>query len=265
MQSHFWDASFFGLPVHLNTLIMVVVAIVILVGFSKYLTANLSIRPSRPQIFAEMVYDFCRSITFSSAGTRGDGFLYYVGSVFLFVLTCNLLGQFPLKIFHLPHGELMAPTGDINVPAALALGSVVMYFFFGIKAKGLKYFEHYLTPLPDLMSGQPLGVKLAYGTFFWPFILLNIAEDLTRPGSLMIRLFCNIFVGEILTGVAHTASHYGLPVVVMGIELFVAVVQAYIFAMLTNIYISLLSEDHGHHDSEDHAEHHAPVPVARVA
>ena len=255
MQSHFWEASLYGMPVHVNTLIMVAVALVILLGLTRLLTASISIRPSRLQIFAEMLYDFCRSITFSSAGKRGDTFLYYVGSVFFFVLTCNLLGQFPLKIFELPHGELMAPTGDINVPAALAVGSVIMYFFFGLKAKGLKYFKHYLSPLPDLMAGQSLPVKITYATFFWPFILLNIAEDLTRPGSLMIRLFCNIFVGEILTGVAHSASHYLLPIAVMSIELFVAVVQAYIFAMLTNIYISLLSEDHDHHEDEHDASH----------
>jgi F-type H+-transporting ATPase subunit a len=103
------------------------------------------------------------------------------------------------------------------------------------------------------MHNQSLPVKLTYASVFWPFILLNIAEDFTRPGSLMIRLFCNIFVGEILTGVAHSVSHFGLPVVVIFIELFVAVVQAYIFAMLSNIYISLLSEDHSH--DEDHAHH----------
>ncbi|XVJ51080.1 MAG: F0F1 ATP synthase subunit A [Vampirovibrio sp.] len=258
MQSHFWDVSLLGLPVHLNTLIMVAVAMVLVLGLSKLATSTLSVRPDRKQIFAEMIYDFCRNITFSSAGTRGDTFLYYVGSVFVFVLTCNLLGQFPLKIFELPHGELMAPTGDINVPAALGLSTVAMYFFFGLKAKGWKYFQHYLTPLPDLIKGQSFGVALAYIVFFWPFILLNVAEDLTRPGSLMIRLFCNIFVGEILTGVAHSATHFGLPVLVMCIEIFVALIQAYIFAMLTNIYISILSEHHG--DDAHHDEVHQNPP-----
>ena len=86
MQSHFWQAPLFGMPVHVNTLIMVGVALVILLSLTKLLTASLSIRPGRLQIFAEMLYDFCRSITFSSAGKRGDAFLYYVGSVLFFVL-----------------------------------------------------------------------------------------------------------------------------------------------------------------------------------
>jgi F-type H+-transporting ATPase subunit a len=263
MQSHFWEASLLGFPVHLNTLIMVGVAVIVGLSIAAFTTQGISVRPSRRQIFGEMVYDFCRSITYSSAGKRGDQYLYYVGSVFIFVLVCNLLGQFPLKIFHLPHGELMAPTGDFNVPAAVAIATLVMYFVVGIKSKGLKYFQHYLTPLPDLMHNQTLPVKLTYAAVFWPFILLNIAEDFTRPGSLMIRLFCNIFVGEILTGVAHSVSHFGLPVVVIFIELFVAVVQAYIFAMLSNIYISLLSEDHSH--DEDHAPHPSEALPAAVA
>jgi hypothetical protein len=74
-------------------------------------------------------------------------------------------------------------------------------------------------------------------------------------------------VGEILTGVAHSASHYLLPIAVMGIELFVAVVQAYIFAMLTNIYISLLSEDHDHHEDGHEASHasHAEAQASSLA
>jgi F-type H+-transporting ATPase subunit a len=248
-ESHFWEASLLGLPVHLNSLIMVGIATVLLIMAGFLLTRNISIRPSRGQMFAEMVYDFCRSITFSSAGKRGDQFLYYVGGIFLFVLTCNLLGQFPLKIFHLPHGELMAPTGDFNVTAALGIATLVTYFFFGIKSKGLKYFEHYLTPLPDLMAGQNFFVKIIYGCVFWPFILMNIAEDFTRPGSLMIRLFCNIFVGEILTGVAHSFGHHGWPILVIFIEL----------------YISMLSEDHSHDHNEHLAGHDLPVsPVGSL-
>jgi len=231
---------------------MVVVAAVLLIVVGKLLTSNLSIRPGRGQIFAEIIYDFCRSITFSSAGKRGDQFLYYVGGIFLFVLTCNLLGQFPLKIFDLPQGELMAPTGDFNVTAALGIATLVTYFFFGIKAKGLKYFKHYLTPLPDLMAGQSPFIKVTYCCIFWPFIFMNIAEDFTRPGSLMIRLFCNIFVGEILMGVAHSFGDHGWPILVIFIELFVAVIQAYIFAMLSNIYISMLSEDHSHDQDSSH-------------
>jgi F-type H+-transporting ATPase subunit a len=161
----------------------------------------------------------------ATAGTRGDGFLFFIGSVFLFILTANLMGQLPLKLFHIPHGELMAATGDMNTTTALALLTLIMYFGVGIKKKGFKYFLHYFQPSP----------------FFAP---LNLLEDLTRPGSLLIRLYFNILVGEILSGIAMSVTPYVLPSLVIFLELFVAVVQAYIFAILSSVYISILSEEH---------------------
>jgi F-type H+-transporting ATPase subunit a len=181
--------------------------------------------PSKGQIVSEGVFDICRSITMATAGKRGDGFLFFIGSLFLFILTANLMGQLPLRLLHLPHGELVAATADINTTTALALLSLVMYFAVGLKKKGFRYFKHYLQP-------NPL------------FLPLNIIEDITRPGSLLIRLYFNILVGEILSGIAMSVTPFVLPALVIVLELFVAVVQAYIFAILSSVYISLLSDDH---------------------
>ncbi len=251
-ESHFWESTLFGLPIHVNTLMMVFVTMGVLLLAAQWLTANLKMVPSRRQMVAESIYGICRSITFATAGERGDKFLHYVGALFLFILTANLLGQLPLKLISLPHGELIAATGDFNVPAALALCTLIMYFFFGLKQKGFKYFSHYLSPLPVMIKGQPLLGKIAFIAFFWPFILLNILEDFTRPGSLMIRLFFNILVGEILSGIAMSVAPLGLPIVVILLELLVACIQAYVFAILSSVYISLMSEDH-----DEHEEHRA--------
>ena len=121
--------------------------------------------------------------------------------------------------------NLSASTGDFNTPAALAVLTLLMYLAIGIRQKGFRYFKHYLTP----------------NVLFLP---LNILEDFTRPGSLMIRLFFNILVGHILMGIAHAMMPFVLPIMVTFLELFVATVQAYIFAILSSVYISLLSEDH---------------------
>lgn len=161
----------------------------------------------------------------ATAGKRGDGFLFFIGSLFLFILTCNLMGQLPLKLISIPQGELIAATGDINTTTALALITLIMYFAVGIYKKGFRYFKHYLTP-------NPL------------FLPLNLLEDLTRPGSLLIRLYFNILVGEILSGIALSVAPYVLPSLVIFLELFVAVVQAYIFAILSSVYVSILSDDH---------------------
>jgi F-type H+-transporting ATPase subunit a len=73
---------------------------------------------------------------------------------------------------------------------------------------------------------------------------LNLIDVISRPGALLIRLYFNILVGEILSGIAMSVTPYVLPSLVIVLELFVAVVQAYIFAILSSVYISLLSDDH---------------------
>lgn len=225
-MSHFWELQLPGLGViHLNTLVMAWAAMLLLLGFAWLCTRKLAVVPGPMQFAGEKVYDLCRSITMATAGPRGDSFLFFVGSLFLFILLANLMGQLPLKLINIPHGELIAATGDVNTTAALAAATLVMYFFFGIRKKGWRYFKHYLSP-------NPL------------FLPLNIVEDITRPGSLMIRLYFNILVGEILTGIALSVMPYVLPSAVIFLELFVAVVQAYIFAILSSVYISILSDDH---------------------
>ena len=224
-MNHFWEVSFLGSTIHLNTLIMVWVGMGLLLVLAKLLASNLTVVPSRLQVVAEGVYDFCRSITMSTAGPRGDGYLYFIGSLFLFILTANVLGQLPLRLIQLPHGELMAATGDINTTAALGVMTLIMYFAVGIRKKGLRYFLHYFQPSPL-------------------FLPLNIVEDFTRPGSLMIRLYFNILVGEILSGIAMQVTPFVLPVFVIFLELFVAVVQAYIFAILSAVYVGMMSDDH---------------------
>ena len=209
----------------MNTLLMTWVAMFIIIVAAVSLTRKLEVVPNKGQVMAESIFDLCRSITMATAGKRGDGFLYFVGSLFLFILTANLMGQLPLRLLEIPHGELVAATADINTTTALALMSLVMYFFVGIQKKGLRYFKHYIQPSPL-------------------FLPLNIVEDLTRPGSLLLRLYFNILVGEILSGIAMSVAPYVLPAAVIVLELFVAVVQAYIFSILSSVYISLLSEDH---------------------
>jgi F-type H+-transporting ATPase subunit a len=224
-MSHFWELSLFGQTLHLNTLVMVWSGMLLVLAMAVAFTRRLQVVPTTGQVIGEGIYDFCRSITMATAGKRGDSFLFFIGSLFLFILTSNLLGQLPLRLVPIPHGELMAATADINTTAALAVMTLLMYFGVGIRKKGLRYFKHYIQP----------------SVFFLP---LNLVEDLTRPGSLMIRLYFNILVGEILSGIAMSVTPYILPAGVIVLELFVAVVQAYIFAILSSVYVSILSEDH---------------------
>ncbi|WP_373531105.1 F0F1 ATP synthase subunit A [Vampirovibrio sp.] len=229
-MEHEWVVQLLGQEVNLNTLIMVWLGLGVILVTAWLFTRNLKVIPSPLQVVGEGVFDVCRSITMATAGKRGDGFLYFVGSIFLFILTANVMGQLPLRLFHIPAGELKAATADINTTAALGVATLLFYIGYGIYKKGLGYFKHYISPSPWYI-----------GIFFLP---INILEDVTRPGSLLIRLYFNILVGEILSGIALSVTPYVLPSLVIFLELFVAVVQAYIFAILSSVYISLLSEEH---------------------
>jgi len=148
-----------------------------------------------------------------------------VASLFMFILIANLMGQLPLRIIHLKTGELASPTNDINLTGALAVIVLIYYIVAGIKAKGAKFFLH---------EFSFTGIVMA---------LVELLEMVTRPLSLAIRLFANVFAGEILVTIALGLSAYFLPLPIMLFEILVAFIQATVFMMLTIAYVSSASSE----------------------
>ncbi|KAL4270857.1 hypothetical protein AHAS_AhasUnG0048000 [Arachis hypogaea] len=126
----------------------------------------------------------------------------------------------------LPHGELAAPTNDINTTVALALLTSVAYFYAGLSKKGLAYFGKYIQPTPILLP-------------------INILEDFTKPLSLSFRLFGNILADELVVVVLVSLVPLVVPIPVMFLGLFTSGIQALIFATLAAAYIGESME--GHH------------------
>ena len=138
-----------------------------------------------------------------------------------------------LHLGHVPV-EIASPTNDLNTTAGLALVSVISYFYYGIKKKGIGYFKHYFTPHP----------------LFFPF---NILEDFTRPLSLAFRLFGNIIGGEILIGILLLLVPWFVPLPIFAFEVFVGFIQAFVFAILTASYIGAAVAEHHHDEHDSHA------------
>ena len=95
-------------------------------------------------------------------------------TLFMFILSANLLGQFPWRLIHLPQGEFASPNNDINMTAAMAIVVSIYYIFFGIKKKGFKFF---------IENFKMEGIMIA---------LVDLLELFVRPFSLALRLFANI-------------------------------------------------------------------------
>ena len=228
-----WVVDFLGYPVHMDTLVTMWLVMGGFLAFAFFATRKLSIIPNKTQAFLESIMSFFWNMT-ESMGPDGKKHTPLLASLFLFILTANLAGQLPWRIFHLEHGEFASPTNDINMTLAMAIVVVFYYIGAGVKKKGWKYFLHYFKPMPILAP-------------------LNMMEDIIRPFSLAVRLFANILAGEILIMVmlGMGASFVAwlkplgvmLPLAFMFFEIFVALVQALVFTLLTSAYLSLATDD----------------------
>jgi F-type H+-transporting ATPase subunit a len=169
--------------------------------------------------------------------------LPYVWSCFFYVLFCNLLGMFPW---------LGSPTGEINVTGALALVTFGVVLLCGSQESGFVGYWKSLVPHMDL----PGALKLVLVPMIWLIELLGL---LIKHGVLAVRLFANIMAGHTVIAVilgfialaAHSWLYYlVLPTSLLGqvaigmLELFVAFLQAYIFAFLSTLFISMAVNPH---------------------
>ncbi|CAN4101508.1 unnamed protein product [Withania somnifera] len=212
-QHFYWKIG--GFQVHVQVLITSWVVIAILLGSTTIVN------------FFEYVLEFIRDVSKNKIREEYGPWVPFIGTMFLFIFVSNWSGALlPWKIIQLPHGELAAPTNDINTTVALALLTSVAYFYAGLTKKGLGYFEKYIQPTPILLP-------------------INILEDFTKPLSLSFRLFGNILADELVVVVLVSLVPLVVPIPVMLLGLFTSGIQALIFATLAAAYIGESME--GHH------------------
>lgn len=212
---------------NLDTIFTMWFAMVVVILIALTVTRRLSLVPGKMQAVSESILKFFWGTLDTMIPNKNRQHVPLVASLFLFILTANLMGQLPLRIVHLKTGELASPTNDLNVTAALAVIVLIYYVATGLKAKGPRYFLH---------EFSFTGIVMA---------LVELLEMVTRPLSLAIRLFANVFAGEILVSIALGLYAYFLPLPIMLFELLVAFIQATVFMMLTIAYISSASaEEH---------------------
>lgn len=222
-----WIAQIGNYSFNMDTLVTMWFAMGFVIVFSFISTRKLAIIPSKIQAFAESLVGFFWGLTDSMIGHEGRKHIPLVASLFLFIVTANLMGQLPLSLIHLKHGGLASPTNDINLTAALAVIVLIYYVFAGFRKKKLKFLLHDFSFVSIIL------------------LLVELLEMVTRPLTLALRLFGNILAGEILISALLGMCAYLLPLPIMFFEVLVACVQALVFTMLTIVYISsAISEEH---------------------
>jgi F-type H+-transporting ATPase subunit a len=215
-----------------NVSLFMVVTVAAVSGFLYLTTSSRGLVPGRMQSVSEMAYEFVASMLRDAAGTQGMRFFPFVFSIFMFVLVANLFGMFPY---------FFTVTSSIIVTFALAMvviGTVVIY---GFMKHGLKFLGLFV---PDGVPG--LLVPLV--------VLIEVISFLSRPVSLSVRLFANMLAGHItlkvFAGFVTSLSALGalgiggailplaMAVALTGLEFLVAFLQAYVFAVLTCMYLN---------------------------
>ncbi|MBI4435210.1 F0F1 ATP synthase subunit A [Candidatus Uhrbacteria bacterium] len=198
---------------------------------------------------------------------RAKQFLPIVGTIFLFILFSNWLGLLPgtgsIGIWALHEGEielipfLRPAASDLNLTLAIALFAVLTSHVIGLLTLGpmthLSKFVNIRGVIHSIKKG-PMAILVALIEF--GVGLLEIISEIAKVLSLSLRLFGNIFAGEVLLTVMLGILAYFLPIPFMFLELLVGAIQATVFAMLTLAYLTVATQDHGH-EEEAHEPAHA--------
>jgi F-type H+-transporting ATPase subunit a len=177
--------------------------------------------PKGLQHVAESIHEFSSSVGQEMIGHHYKAHVPYLAALGLFILSCNLIGLVP---------GFESPTAIPAVPLGCALVTFIYYQAQGFRHAGFGYIKHFLGPVWWL---APL------------MFLIEVASHLARIMSLTIRLFANMFAGDMVTLVFFSLIPLGVPVIFLGLHTFVSLIQTYIFVLLTAVYLGeALAEEH---------------------
>lgn len=210
-----------------NWMVMQILVALLLMAIFAILRPKLSMdKPGGLQHIFESVFEFLRQQAQEIVGHDYKRYLHLFVTIFLFVLIANLIGVIP---------AFESPTMFPPVTLGLALLAFLYYNIQGVRAQGLwPYAKHFGGPVWWLV---PLMVPI------------EIVSHLARPMSLTVRLYANMFAGEQVTIVFVGLTKVLFPVIFMALHVFVSFLQAYIFALMTMVYVGSAVE---HHAEEHH-------------
>ncbi|MBD2863584.1 F0F1 ATP synthase subunit A [Paenibacillus oceani] len=240
-----------GFRLDLSVVIMLAVTSLIVFVIARLSVRKLSVEsPSGLQNFMEWAVEFIRNTIASTMPMKyGKAFVSLGMTLIIFIFVGNILGlPFAVITEHdkpveaiatansavfeelkaegeeHPHVGLLwwkSPTADLGVTFGLALVVFVIVHYLGLTRNRKHYLKHYFHP-------------------YWFFLPLNIIETIAKPATLGMRLFANIFAGEILISTIIKAGFYGIPLLVVwqGFSVFIGAIQAFLFTILTMVYIA---------------------------
>jgi F-type H+-transporting ATPase subunit a len=251
---HSPNAMIFFEPTISNTLLTSWIIIAIVLALVFIATRGLGLVPRPVHNVVEFIYEALESFALSLGGEAARPYVPVFAGFFLFILISNWTGLVPIT------GKLeflRAPTSDVNITIGLALTSFVFFEYQGFRRLGVRGYLGKFFPLGAFRDGIGAGM-LAMFVGFIEFFL-----EFIKPVTLSMRLFGNIFGGEIALGVLTALTIAIIPVGMLGLELLLNFVQALIFSTLTLMFTLIAIESH---EEDGHAAPEPPeLPEGNIA
>lgn len=209
-----------------KTLVMTWVVMILVALFTVSATRGMKVdKPGKLQLMVEELFQFLRGLVYENIDyKKGAGLMCLIFTLFIFLLFSNLWGLIP---------TMMSPTANVNTTLGMALTVILLVQVLGFRYKGIGFLKHFVQP----------------SVAFLPIV---IVEEFSKPITLSLRLYGNIYAGEVLIAVllglfSLTATFLGgfvASVIWLAFSIFVGFVQAFIFTMLTIAYIGQATAEH---------------------
>lgn len=195
-------------------------ASLILIGVALSIRSTLALVPRGTQNFVEIIAQGMLNLSEETIGEHwGRPFFPLIGCIFMYILTCNLMGLIP---------GFVSPTSNLNVTASMAVPVFLATHYYGLKLHGVGYVKHFLGPIQSL-AALPLMILM---------FIIEIISHAARPLTLSVRLFGNMVAKHKLLLVLGVLAPLFIPVAILSLGLLVSVVQAFVFALLTTLYLA---------------------------
>jgi len=220
-----WVIPSLGYVIHLDTFLMTWIVVGFLMVILFLFRINLHDgAPTGLQNFLEVVVEFIEDLVKENLPVYVPWVTPLALTLFIFILLGNWIGEIP---------GMKSPTADINTTVSLGLISFTLLLYFSLKHKGLGYFSEFLF--------HPFGKWLIPVNFF-----MKVIEELAKPASLSLRLFGNMFAGHVvillIAAMIPWYLNWTIGVVWLGWHLFIGLIQAFVFTILTIVYIAIAQQ-----------------------
>ena len=229
-----------------NTIFTMWIVMAIVLTGAILMTRGGKLIPGRAQNLFEFVYESLSDFGIGLAGPKARPYIPIFAAFFILILFNNWIGLVP------PVGKiplLRAPSSDVNITIGMALISFLIFHVEGFRHLGVRGYLGKFFPIGEFRKGVGVG-------FIAMFVgLIELMLEFVKPVTLSMRLFGNIYGGEVALGVITALTIAIVPVALIGLELMLNAIQALIFSVLTLMFIVLAIESH--HDEESHVAEEA--------